>query len=599
MDTIATRDPRGEVRLRSGTRSRELDGRIAVSAGESAVIVDGADEQALWTAIEPVLRAGVRPDRLLAAVPEHGRAVVARILARLDEHHLLREVEAAMEPLPALDHLETVTRRPAAAARLVATTTLRVRGSGPVVRSVVAHLNAAGYARVVEQREPAARALARVERQAADLTWRPVAFAAGDARTVVVGPCDRDADAGLEAAVLERVARGSALEPVVEPDTTAGTGTGTGTGIESGIETGIETGIEAGTHTGIHTGTRPGTDTGVRTGTADAGGAPVPSVPETLLAELVGAQLALAALDSSAREVEPAPPAPAAHYLVTTSGLVSERHPHVTLPRLGRDGRVLDVDAWAVRDVVADPVALARLEPVWDPVLGVVGEPLPLDLPQAPVGLAALVDDEGRTLGGVGTTTAAARVDVVLDALRVATGPAVHRAGSLGLGVAAAAARADAVARLVERSDLGWRPAPLDRTRLDAQAHRLHTSLTRRLGERAAVGLAVSGTGLCRVDVRDADGGLLGRAVATSPAAAAAGALLRAVGRVQWHESQVTLVPTDPVLDVLDTRTASVRTEVDAWARAAVAAGAVQLVEPDHADGWGGVGVHAAVASWT
>ncbi|UJP40523.1 hypothetical protein [Cellulomonas palmilytica] len=602
MDAIATRDPRGEVRLRSGTRSRELDGRIAVSAGSSAVIVDGADAQALWTAIEPVLRAGVRPDRLLAAVPEHGRAVVAGILERLDAHQLLREVEPPTEPVPALDHLEAVTRRPAAAARLVASTTLRVRGAGPVVRSVVAHLGAAGYARVVEQPEPQqpeaqhpeaqqpqpqhpgpqhptprssagsvpatvpapvpGLVLARVERQAADESWRPVAFAAGDARTVVVGPCDRDADERLEAAALERVARSGGHEP---PGTT---------GDRSAPRPGVRP-------------QGPGEDD------------EAPSAPEALLAELVGAQLALATLDSSAREVEPAPPAPAPRYLVTTSGLVSERRPHVALPRLGRDGRVLDVDAWATRDVPADPVALARLEPVWDPVLGAVGEPLPLDLPQSPVGLAALVDDEGRTLGGIGTTTAAARVDVVLDALRVPAGPAVHRAGSLGLGVAAAAARADAVARLVERSDLGWRPVPLDQLTLDAQASRLHTSLTRRLGVRVGVGLARSSSGLCRVDVRDADGELLGRAVATSPAAAAAGALLRAVGLAQWQSSQAALVTPDPVLDVLDTRSAPVRAEVDAWARAAVAAGAVQLVEPDRADGWGGVGVHAAVASWT
>ena len=66
------------VRLRVGTRARSIDGRgIAISAGTSAVIVDDAGAQALWTTIEPVLRAGVEPERLMATAPRRGRGGVA------------------------------------------------------------------------------------------------------------------------------------------------------------------------------------------------------------------------------------------------------------------------------------------------------------------------------------------------------------------------------------------------------------------------------------------------------------------------------------------------------------------------------------------
>jgi len=539
------------VRLRAGTRSRDLDGRgVAVSAGASAVVVDGVGARALWSTIEPALRTGVEPDVLLASVPDDGREVVAGILAQLDRHHLLREVEPAADDVPALAHLEAVARRPAAAARLVATTTLRVTGTGPVAATAAAHLLAAGYPEVVTRAEeppraPAtprtgsARLLARVERLGPDDAWHPVAFAAGDERTVLVGPRDRDADALGEAAALARVGRAD----------------------------------------------------------ADDG----PPAPQTLLGTLVGAQLALAVLGSSARAADGTTPPRWPSYLVTSGGLVSEPRTHVVLPRLGADGRVLDVDAWA--DTAAggsDVLALERLEPVWDPVLGAVGEPLPLDLPQLPVGLAALVDDEGRTLGGIGTTTAAARLDAVLGALRVvAAGPTGHPGGSLGLGTTPAAARADAVARLVERSDVGWRPAPVDRGALGPGSRRLAAALTRQLGVPALVTLAVAGTGLRRADVRDRDGALLGRAVATTTGPAVHEALLRAVGLVQWQSSHASLVAPDPVLDVLGTRTPAVLAEVDGWACAAVASGALQVVEPRHADGWGTVGVQAAVASWT
>jgi len=540
---------RAGVRLRRGTRARPLDGRgIAISAGAHAVIVDDAGAQAWWTTIEPVLRAGVEPDRLLATVPDGGREVVSGILAQLDAHHLLREVEPAADEVAAFAHLETVTRRPAAAARLVASTTLRVTGDGPVAHAVGAHLAAAGYARVLGQpttSNPAVahapNVLARVERLGAGDAWHGVAFALGDSRTLVVGPGNRDADACLEVAALARLARLGAPEE--------------------------------------------------------------PAAPESLPAALVGAQLALAVLASTARACDGTAPGRWPEYLVTSDGLVSEPRTHVALPRLVHEGRALDVDAWtsgAAHDEHGDAAALRRLEPVWDPVLGLVGEPMSLDLPQLPVGLAALVDDDGRTLGGVGTTTAAARLDAALDALRLpADGPVGHLAGSLGLGVSASAARADAVARLVERSDLGWRPVWRDLASMRPDVRRLHVALTRHLARPVTVSLHASEVGLHRVDVRDLDGDLLGRAVAADESAATRGALLRAVGLTQWQESGAGLVPAEPAIDVLDTRSPDVRRQVDRWARAAVATGALHLVEPERAGDWATVGVHAVVASWT
>lgn len=536
------------VRLRVGTRARSIDGRgIAISAGTSAVIVDDAGAQALWTTIEPVLRAGVEPERLMATVPRRGRGVVDGILERLDAHQLLREVEPDAPEIAALAHLETVTRRPGAAARVVAATTVRVTGEGPVAHAVAAHLGALGYACVLmktytpEHVAPrASHVLARVERLGPDDAWHDVAFAVGDARTTVVGPRNRDADTGLEDAVLGRLSR--FCVPDAPPD------------------------------------------------------------PEPLSAALVAAQLALAVLASCGRAVEDDDPPVWPEYLVTTDGVVSEPRPHVALPRLAHDGRVLGVDAWTTsepHDEHGDPAALEGLSPVWDTALGLIGEPLPLDLPQLPAGLAALVDDEGRTLGGVGSTTAAARLDAAFAALRpVANGPAGHLAGMLGLGTSACAARADAVARLVERSDLGWRPVWREIESFGADVRSLHVALTRHLARPVSVALSASEVGLHRVDVRAPDGELLGRAVACSAGAAAHGALLRAVGFAQWQTSGACLVGRNPVIDVLETRASAVRTQLDRWARAAVGEG-LRLVVPERAVDWHRLGVHAVVASWT
>jgi hypothetical protein len=503
--------------------------------------MDGAGAPALWTAIEPVLREGVDPELLLAALPAEGRDLAAVILARLAEQHLLREVEVGMSApgVPALAHLETIARRPVAAARLVAATTLRVVGNGPAARSAVAHLAAAGYAEVLPESREEPALLARVERQEADGRWSPVAFAVGDARTVLVGPRNRDGEPALERAALLALARHG------DPGAVADGGPGT----------------------------------------------------------LVGAQLALAVLASSARaeevppvgRVEPAWP----EYLVTTGGLETETRTLVGLGRLTLEGPSVRLDAWTWgdgHDEQSDPAALDRLEPVWDPVLGVVGRPLPLDLPQLPVGLAAIVDDEGRTRGGIGTTTAAARLDALLTALRsVAAAPS----GALGLGTSPEAARAEALARLVARSGLRWQAVRPDPDRIGADARLLHAALVLHLPEPPIVAHAETATGLHRVDVRDANGDLLGRAFATGAGAAAHGALLRAVGRFQWTGSDAGLVSREPDLDTLDTRTPGVRRQLDAWACTAVAAGILTLVLPTGAEAWASVGLHTAVASWT
>lgn len=573
------------VRLRVGTRARTVDGHaLAISAGANSVVVDDARAEALWTTLEPVLRAGVEPERLLARVPQRGRDLAAGILARLDAHQLLREVDPDALEIPALVHLEAVTRRPGAAARLVATTTLRVTGDGPVAHDVATHLGAVGYAHVETQ--PGAPGdlggylLARVERRACDGTWHPVAFALGDARTVVVGPGNRDTDDEVEAAALARLTRGTTVSGA-QPRST-------------GPQPGHHAGPQAGSHSG-QTGILPAVPPG------DLPAAP--SARDPLTTALVAAQLALAVLASTGRAVEDGPPARWPELLVTTDGVVSEQRTHVALPRLTRAGHLVDVDAWPAsrpHDEHGDPAALERLAPVWDSVLGVIGEPLPLDLPQLPAGLAALVDDDGRTLGGVGATTAAARIDAALGALReVASGPAADVGGTLGLGTSASAARADAVARLAERSDLGWRPLWRRIETLGADVRSLHLTLTRHLGRPVSVSLSASEVGLHRVDVRDPDGELLGRAVASGAGAAAHGALLRAVGRAQWQASGTHLVDRDPLIDVLDTRSPAVRTQIDLWALSAVATGALQLVVPERAGDWATVGLHAVVASWT
>lgn len=205
-----------DVRLRRGTRTRDLEGRgVAVSTGGAAVVVDGANAVRLWAAVRPVLESGVDPDALLAAVPPAGRAVVAGLLDRLAEHDLLREVEDAPPEVPAatLDHLESITRRPHAAARALLAARLRVRytGSREVAEAAATNLAQAGFTPLPDVvRAGAGDAWAGagattgatvVERQDGD-AWVPVAFVAGTGDRRLVGPRDQDATPELLADAL-------------------------------------------------------------------------------------------------------------------------------------------------------------------------------------------------------------------------------------------------------------------------------------------------------------------------------------------------------------------------------------------------------------
>lgn len=546
----------GVVRLRSGARSRALDGRgVAVSAGDDAVVVEGPDAGALWAVLEPVLRDGVDRGRLLADFGEPTRRAVQAILDRLDEHQLLRSVEPVAHDVAAAAFLETVARRPAAAATLVGVTPLRVRGAGPVARSAAEHLVRAGYAQVTLESgsdDDAAADAVHVDRLAPDGAWYPVAFAMSAGATTVLGPRNRDADASLEAAVRARLGERAAADE--------------------------------------------------------------PAAPHAL----VGTQLALVVLTATARAADGRPgPRAWPEYLVTTSGLVSEPHPHAILPPLAAPAAdpgpatagpapTADDEArdWtppagfphhADQADVPDEDALTRLAPAWDPVLGVVAEPVLLDLPQRPVGLAALVDAEGRTRAGIGTGTAAARLDAVLAELRAVAG---EPAGwTTGLGTSTDAARVDAAVRLVERAELGWQPHRLQAPAYGLVAQQRLDVVAGVLGYAPHVALAAA-AGLCRVDVRAADGTLLGRAVATTPGAAATGALLRAAGTLQWRTSHTALVTTTPEVDPLDTRSPGVREQVAQWL-AGPGAQLVRVAVPAAARSWQGVGLRAVVAAWT
>lgn len=421
---------------------------------------------------------------------------------------------------------------PGRAARLVGATALRVDGDGPVARAAAAHLAAAGYAHVDLGSGTGPGVLARVTRRGPDGTWRPVAFAVAGARGVLVGPRNRDADIVLECAARAAVHRDG-------DDAVAG-----------------------------------------------------------LPGALVGEQLAHAVLASTARTVGGGPVARWPEYLVTTPDLATRPRTLVGLRALGPGGRPVRPDAWDGRPGPdeREGVVLDRLAPLWDAVLGVVAAPLPLDLPQVPVGLAAVVDDDGRTRGGVGWTTAAARLDAVLAALRpVAGGSATGWA--LGLGASAGAARAEAVARLVDRTGADWRERDPGTAVRGAEVAALRAVLVRSAGAPVRVVHAAGPGGLRRVDVLDRTGTLIGRAVAPGSGAAAGGALLRAAGRLRWSDAR--LVTPEPDLDPLDTRSAAVRDGLDAWARTAVAAGELRLRVPDGAERWAGAGLHAVAASWT
>ena len=531
------------LRLKKAVRARSLASEgVAVSMGATAVVLRGAPADAIWRALEPVLRSGFTRTALVEGFPARGRAVLVDILDRLAEHGFLREAEeehtlSATEQA-AYPHLEALTSRPFAALRALAGTVVRVRAeSAPVRAAVVRALERAGFRGVSAGTGP------------------PEPGTAATVLSVVPGR-----PKALHVIVAERgVWAAGPRDASVSPETLAA------------LRTWVSTLDEP-----------PGSDPG----------APGADLARTLVA----AQLALAVVAHVARAVEGGADATSPEFLVTTDELVFEPHRLPLLPPLdaGRTEGFPEVPEPA--PLVTD--RLDALAPLWDRVFGPVDEPAPGDLPQLPVGLARTGP---RGVSGCGTTTAEARLDALVGSLHTVAWSSTAEDAGLGLGSTRAEAIGDAIGDLVLRSEVPWKevepPEPASAT-----ARRLWAALTLRAGVAAALRChELRDAGLWRAEVLASDGPaadpgarahgaappVLASGAAADPDTALREALLRAVAAVQGEDL--------PGLAAHAARTPAAAASLAAWA---AATGRVRVAAPGGAAPWAALGVHAAVAVW-
>ncbi|MGQ4271006.1 hypothetical protein [Nocardiopsis changdeensis] len=580
--------PEPMLRLKRAVRARSLAAEgVAVSMGATAVVLRGAPADAVWRALEPVLRSGFTREALVGGFPEKGRPVLTGVLDQLEEHGFLREAEEEHElegtEQAVYPHLEALTSRPFAALRALGGTAVRVRAeSVPVEAAVRRALGRAGFRDVSADTGPPEPGVLAAVRSA--VPGHPEALHVIVAERGVWAAGPRDAPASPEALAALRSWAAALDEPA-------------------------------------------GADPG----------APGSEAARTLVA----AQLALSVVAHVARVTEGAAGAASPEFLVTTDELVSEPHRLPLLPPLDA-GRTEDFPA-APEPAPPTTDRLDALAPLWDRVFGPVGEPAPGDLPQLPVGLART---GRRGASGCGTTTAQARLDALIGSLHaVAWGSAPGDVGR-GLGSTRAEAVGDAVGDLVLRAGVPWKevdpPGPMS-----AAARRLWAALTLRAGVAATVRFhELEGAGLWRAEVRaagtaapDAPAGadrgdvspgtaptapgttsvvpgtsapagqsdaspgttpaapgtsapaepaVLASGAAADPDAALREALLRAVAAAQGEDL--------PGLAAHAARTPDAAASLSAWA---AHSGRVQVAAPGGAAPWAAHGVHSAVAVWT
>ncbi|MFL1435073.1 serine/threonine-protein kinase [Nocardiopsis protaetiae] len=547
--------PEPMLRLKKAVRARSLAAEgVAVSMGATAVVLRGAPADAVWRALEPVLRSGFTRAALVERFPAKGRAVLVGILDQLDEHGFLREAEeehglSATEQA-AYPHLEALTERPFAALRALAGTTVRVRAeSVPVEAAVRRALGRAGFRDVsADTGPPEPGVLATVR---SSVPGHPEALHVIVAEHGVWAAGPRDASASPEALAALRAWAAALDEPA-------------------------------------------GAD---------------PGAPESEAARtLVAAQLALAVVAHVARVTGGTADAANPEFLVTTDELVSEPHRLPLLPPLDAERTGDFPPAPEPAPLLTD--RLDALAPLWDRVFGPVGEPAPGDLPQLPVGLAR------AEAGGCGATTAEARLDALIASLHAVAWRAPGPAGR-GLGSTRAEAVGDAVGDLVLRATVPWKevdpPGPMS-----APARRLWAALTLRAGVTATVRFhELEDAGLWRAEVltpappspdtaaapdpestapdtapltpaADTDPRVLASSAAADPDTALREALLRAVAAVQGEDL--------PGLAAHAARTPDTAASLVAWA---AATGRVRVAAPAGAAPWAAHGLHTAVATWT
>lgn len=468
------------VRLRATTSSRDMEGLgVAISAGGSAVVINGVHGVTLWRAVEPHLRRGVDPAGFVATLPVSARSTVRSLMGELEDHGLLVRDELeddAATAHPAIEYLRRVSRAPLAAARRTASTSLTISGAtGDLADALRVQLAVCGFASVA------------FELGADALGQRPIVIRAsegiGQRTMVLIG------------------ARGGfcAVGPV-------------GVGADHA-------------------------EAAFRRWAVDA----LSSI-EPNWAALVAGQAALAALRAMDTTSDASPVTPGNTYVTSTAELIAEPR-HFTAFSDHAEPETLSVDDLAVvpGPKTSVPDTLASMEALWDPVFGVVSGVVPGALPQQPVGLAR--SEDGRVIGvGVSTAEArlAAVSEELTGAWRsiVRTpGPI----GELGVGPTTTDAAAAAFVALLEadepaRADAG---ATAGAVAITSTARWLASAAVLILGREVSVESTWLGgrwSGIVRVTA-DLGDGACGVAYGLSEQDAAEGALLRAVGRAQCGDT--------------------------------------------------------------
>ncbi|MEO9237106.1 MAG: hypothetical protein ABI418_03335 [Jatrophihabitantaceae bacterium] len=125
--TLSTDRP---VRLRPGAAVYVVDeGLLFCGWQNSALMTCGTGVRRIWSAVEPHLRGGVEPSRLIEQLPEPAVPVLRSLLAELDKHAMLTTLVASAGQSPAEAHLTAFAPDPEGASR--AARQARIVLSGP------------------------------------------------------------------------------------------------------------------------------------------------------------------------------------------------------------------------------------------------------------------------------------------------------------------------------------------------------------------------------------------------------------------------------------------------------------------------------------
>lgn len=553
----AGEDAPATVRLRRGVASRTMPGRgVAVSAGSTAVVINGRTAEQLWHLLEPRLRAGTTIDELVGMLPVAAAEFVRGLFGQLEEHNLLCFVEEpTAEAIPGLPYFENSAQYPLAAARrmgqvqlLLAATeqalldecrnALAESGFGKIQSELVAAGDMAAL--------PCGKSTARMAmlQLAGQQGPEPVAAAIEAGGWRVTGPTNGQLELSQLPLLLEWASEREENEPTQHPAVS-------------------------------------------RIGD-----------------KLAAAQMALAAM--AAME----PHGGDSAFMVTNPDIVSEPHPLFQLERLPRsDSRAAPENTWTQPMLAElaeapqpDPAdILPCYESLWQGLLTPWNGPDPGQLSQLPMG-AAQAGFKRPDLPGIqetGLSTTAARLNC-LEALATAwageAGP--HRTRRVGHTPAAALA-AGMTHALDNRP--GWiRMAETDAAgQFPARARRLFSTLSLRFGIDATVAmenLPLAAEPLFRATVVDGAGTTIGRGIAPRRELALEEALIKAAGNAQLVRDEAARHLA--ARSMLGAELPETRSALARWAALNAAQAGMEISAPLHCGRWTRAGLHVVEIAW-